>query len=316
MITESILKEWRQDNASKRFPLDAVTSNDTLPPSFLVGLDVGIPPGMTKDEGGTIMYADEDYILYISEVVIGTSRVSVKLSSGAAGEVVAFVEVPTSEIEDQPGWTLAGLPNDDDNLQGITGTVYFGHPSTFLTSAGTYTLTNETGRIDVSCVHPYPDSFKGLMINGQLFTGDLTFVEGDGINLSFNDDNELVIAYEPETGLEGIYSQAELIAALQNYYGAPILSINGIAPTSDGDFIIGAAEDSCVAIDGISHGLTLENSCATPCCDKSLLETIAQAIQALNERSARLAAYLESASTNLNSLQNELSVLKIGLKQQ
>lgn len=312
MINEQILKSWYEDNAVRKFPL-LETSKDDIPRSFMIGMEISIPYGMTVSEGAAV---NPLYTLHVSNIVIGTSEVAVTISAGESGGAVAFVAVPTSQLTTPQGWALAGVSNANPLLQGVSGTVYFGYPDTFLHGAGTYTLTPSEGEIEPECIHPYPDSFRGLVVNGRMLTGDITLVEGDNIRLSFDEADRLVIAYEPPEVLGGLYTRADLLAALSDYYGAPVTTINGIAPNVMHDFTIDAGEESCVEITSLEHGIRIANTCANPCCDPSQLANIAEAIQVLNTRAARLASYLEATSTNLNALQNELGILKLGLKQQ
>ena len=62
------------------------------------------------------------------------------------------------------------------------------------------------------------------------------------------------------------------------------------------------------------HGISIVNPCASPCCDKTVLETLMEDIQGLNARYARLNSYLTAATANVNTLQNELSILKMSMK--
>lgn len=320
MITASILKAWFQDNTSRPFPLrESVIGEATLPYPLIVGMDVGIPSTMMSGED-----LNSDYTLYVSNVSITPSSVTVDLSAGDEG-VVATATVTMQDLFSadggQGGFALSPSAVSNADLMGVTGTIYFGPAGIIQAMGGVYTLTSAEGAIDLSCIHPYPDIIRGISINGRVLTNEVTFVEGDNISLAFNDDDELEVTYVPDS-LEGISSKAELVSAITSLYGAPILSINGQPPSALGNIDIlpdaGEGEDvSCVDITTIDHGISIANTCATPCCDRdTYLDLITQSIGELNARAARLSSYLESVSGNINSLQNELSILRLGIKQQ
>ena len=71
-------------------------------------------------------------------------------------------------------------------------------------------MDSDKGLIDLACIHPYPDSFRGLSINGKLLTGNITFVEGENVSIAFNASDEIVIDYTPPA-LEGITSVGDLV---------------------------------------------------------------------------------------------------------
>lgn len=319
MVTESILRAWYEDNASRPFPLDErVYDKATLPYPVLIGLSVGIPSTMMAD--GTV---DGRYTLYVSRVEITPLSVVVEVSAGDAG-VVARTVAATADLDagemSAAGFALSPVEGVPPAVAGVTGSVYFGPAGVVRSLVGVYEMDAGAGLVDLACVHPYPDSIRAISINGRTLTGDVTFVEGDNISLSFNEEGELVVAHTPP-GLDGIHDRAGLVDAIAARFGSPVLTVNGVPPDADGNLAIipapGDGDDSsCVDIQATDHGITIANTCAEPCCDKSYLSLLASSLGELNARAARLSAYLESVASNVNSIQNELSILKLGIRQQ
>ncbi len=65
-----------------------------------------------------------------------------------------------------------------------------------------------------------------------------------------------------------------------------IKTINGIAPTPDGNFnLIG---DDCLTFEEIASGLKLTDSCCAPCCGCAELESITQNLELFNAQRAAL----------------------------
>ena len=331
MISEATLKSWYEDNTSRPFPLaDSVMDhNCPLPFPVLVGMTVSIPSTMLENET-TI---SSEYTLHVSSVVITTADITVTVSAGTTPVARAITTMTDLLANDGSygGYELAPLEVVNEDLIGVAGRVFFGPAGLVQGMVGTYTMDTDAGLIDLSCINAYPDSFRGLSINGKMLTGNVTFVEGENVTLTLN-NNEITIGYVPPE-IEGIASVDELIQKIVEHYGQPILSINGAVPNGNGELIIapsgstsgesgesGGLEedaDSCVSIETIDHGIVLSNPCATPCCDKeTYLASIANTINELNIRAARLSSYLTSVSTNMNALQNELGILKLGIKQQ
>ena len=326
MISEATLKSWYEDNASRPFPLaESVMEHECpLPFPVLVGLSLSIPSTMLESASAI----KSDYTLHVSSVVITTTDVTVTVSAGVTGAIdVARMTTTMTDLfandGESEGYELAPLAVDDENLIGVVGRVYLGPAGVIQTLVGAYAMDSDKGLIDLACIHPYPDSFRGLSINGKLLTGNITFVEGENVSIAFNASDEIVIDYTPPA-LEGITSVGDLVTKIVEYYGQPVLSINGAVPNVNGEITIApagesgeGAVDSCVHVETIEHGVVLSNPCATPCCDKeAYLASIATSINELNVRAARLSSYLTSVSTNLNALQNELGILKLGIKQQ
>lgn len=319
MITADILQSWYSENAIRRFPLSAEatgvdTNGKALPDSFLVGMEVMVPSTMSDitEEG----FEEPTYVPYLSKVVINNYEVSVTVA--AAGKDVAVATVSVSDIEDihtTKGVALASLAVDDTAFEGVSGRLFFGPVSGFLDHGGTYTFSSpsQTG-ISLDCVHSYPECVRSLNINGTRVTGDVTLVGGDNIDISYDAEADTVtISFIPDT-VEGIYDVNELIDAIATRYGEPITTINNIPADEEGNFALEPVPGGCLSVEVQDHGLTLSNPCASPCCDKGVLERLMDDIQALNARYARIYSYLTEAASNVNTLQNELSILKMSMK--
>jgi hypothetical protein len=320
MITVSILKTWYGENAVRRFPLseDATGVDDSgkpLPDGLLVGMELCVPSHMTTvDSGSGLLTMDVAYYPFISSVIISADEVVVSVSVGTHGTVATVITPAASIGEDGLGHGFAlGDVAVDADLQGVGGKVFFGPTAGFLLSGGVYTFSSPSqSGIALDCVHAYPESIRSITIDGHTYTGDIVLIESEDTTISA-DENGITISSTDEP-IEGIDTYEDLLDAIISRFGQPVCRINDIYPDEQGDFGIEAISGGCVTITELDHGISVSNPCATPCCDKTSLETIVANIQALNGKCSRVQAYLEAVTSNLNTLQNELSILKISMK--
>jgi hypothetical protein len=327
MITEGILTSWYSDNASRSFPLaESATagiddSGKKLPDCVLVGLELSIPSTMTAIvEPSTVPGIISEYHPFLSEVLISGQEIRVEVSAGTAGPVAA-VTVPLASLEDftNPlGFALSPLANDEPDVVGVGGVLVFGPVSGFLSAQGLYRFSFAEGvntansLLALDFIHPYPETIRSIGVDDVRLTGDVVIEAGENANISIDGDT-ITIGFDPGE-VEGIHSVTELIDRLVEIWGQPITAINGIRPDNTGQYRLEVPDNGCVQIEQADHGLRLSNPCASPCCDKNALEIIMDNIQTLNSRYGRLYAYLTEAAGNLNTLQNDLSILKMSLK--
>lgn len=325
MITEAVLTNWYEENASRPFPLCESTlaaEGLQLPFPVLIGMNIGVPDSVIQDREDDVQEFKEGYTLYISSVIIDSRGIDLTISVddpevSEEDRRAAHIFVPTQDLLDNDGKRCKYLLSPvGDKIAGLTGSVFFGPARLIQRSNGIYALTPQTGKIDPMCIHIYPDTWKGVSVNGKMLEGDLRFKAGDNIVLDFDEEGNIVIEYKhPE--LEGIKNRADLVSAIAARYGEPILSINGIAPDINGnlDIVPGVEENgkdaSCVEVKTIEHGLVISNTCATPCCDKSSLETLVASIGVLNRRVGEVDRYLQAVNSQMNELQGELVMLKL-----
>ena len=321
MITENILREWYSENAHRAFPLadtanGLAQSGEYLPTGLLVGMTMGVPSTMLSLGNSNEL----KYTVYLRRAVI--TSMAVQLTFAAMGQDsssydIGYVEATMDAISQNPqgGYSIASLVTDNQDLFGITGSVYFGPVEVFVGHGGLYILDQDSGRVALECINVYPDCVRSLQVNDTNLTGDIVLQEGP--NISFNlVGNTLTIDLAIDADTAGFTSRDDLLNAIIETFGQPITTINNIAPDKNGNFYLTAEEGDCCTITPVTAGVTISNPCATPCCDQSILVSVVENIDALNTRASRLSSYLTAVTNNLNTLQNELSILKINLNQQ
>lgn len=336
MITENVLKEWYTENASRRFPLSVTSPNDgnvptglddegkTLPNSLLVGLQMFVPRSMlaTREAGSTLPYDSlaNQYRVYISSVAITLSRVEIVFSTVSGSDIARAVWTPTSEMTGLPvhGVAIAPLATDDVNIGStkISGFVFLGPDSMWAPHAGVYTFTGGNiynSMVSESCISCDDDGrITGLVVNGTPLTGEIELVAGDNARLEAT-GNELHVSFAGDAS-DGITSRDELIQAIAQLYGQPVIAINGAYPDGNGDFTV-SCPDGSMSVTSLGHGLAILSLKGSECCDKSALMGMASNIQELNVKEGRLETLFKAMEGVVNALQNELAYLKLSANQ-
>lgn len=312
MLTTDILQEIAAQNMGRNYPLNPI--NPVLPFPVLVAADINIPYRMLS------MNRELRYTLFIRQVTITTNDITVIISAlsnetGTETDVAkAYASYDVLRLSREVA--IAPLEVTNQDLLGISGFLYFGDVDLFIGYANQWNLDVNSGAFALDCIHPFPDGFTGFIVNGSKITGDIVLEAGDGITITA-EGNHIKIKSNVDISSSLITSREELVTAIANKFGNPIVTINDIySNPATQDFTISAAEGSCSMVSPNANGIILSNPCATTCCDKTSLSVIIDNINELNSRAARLTDYLNSVSSNVNSINNELSILKLSITQQ
>lgn len=313
MLTSDILQEIAAQNMGRNYPLDPSVS--VLPFPVLVAADINIPYSMLS------VNRVLRYTIYLRRVVITSNdieaTIAARLNENNQSTDVAIAHASYDTLRLSREVALAPITtNEIPELNGVSGFLYFGDVDLFMGYANVWNLNVESGAFALDCIHPYPDSFTGFIVNGNRFTGDIILEAGEGVEINVTDDNHIVFTSSTDIDSSLIKNRDELINAIVTKFGNPILTINNISSDPvNHNFTITSDPGGCCTISQVDNGLVFNNPCATTCCDKSYLDTVISNINELNSRASRLTDYLTSVSTNLNSLNNELAMLKLSVNQ-
>jgi hypothetical protein len=277
--------EFLNHNSQRSYPLAAeATKTDTsgafiLPDDFLVGLDLPVSPAMDMSTG----------TFFIRQVGLFASGVQLILAydSGVGIVDVASTLIPAYQFTRNKVFTLGGIDPFDD----VTGKVVIGKlESIQLQPTGLFNFELAATRIEPQAIRPMIRGISAIRVassNGVLgdrLYGDIELVAGRNIQLTTVNtlaDTKVVIS---AISGEGTISDCTCTGEASS---APcIKTINGIAPTPDGNFnLIG---DDCLTFEEIASGLKLTDSCCAPCCGCAELESITQNLELFNAQRAAL----------------------------
>jgi len=287
--------EFLNHNAQRSYPLttDAtkqdVTASFTIPNDFLVGLDLPVSPAMDMETGR----------FFIRQLGLFASGIQLILAYDTGSEIydVASGLIPTTGDVRNKVFTLGGIDPYDD----IAGKIVIGRVDTIqLQPSGLFEFDLAGSRIEPQAVRPMIKGISSFSIANAAGTaserlyGDIELVAGNNIQLS-----TVVTASETKVVISALSGEGTVEQCVCEGDAAAIpciKTINGIRPTSDGNFnFIG---DDCLSFTPVSNGLKLNDSCCQPCCGCTELEAITRDLE-------RFAAQRTSLELFINQLAAE-----------
>lgn len=284
-----------------------------LPASFIV--DISITFDIPEDTTTTNTF-------YISKVLKnsdGTLRVVIGHTDGStASDILISDTINTADKV----YLLTQTPDSSFNCSGkiaigdLKDIIHL-DDLFFAAPLGTETLKNTI--IEAICINNNNnnnDSTTGItsvsLVDSDnrthVITTDFTLAAGDGITFDISTENDETIvtvnrvAIYTDTG-----NTEDAIAEIKKALGNPILTINGVSGDSKGN--INLTGDDCTSVQSISNGVRIENPCSTPCCSDADVSTLEGVLNTLQESRDRLQSYLDSVSTNINTMQARLSAI-------
>ena len=312
-----IYAEWLDQNQHRVFPLDDnMSAEDTtggyiIPTSFMVDMFLCVPPGYD-----TTKFYVKNIIArrYSTDVGIGYNDGTIDTTVGYFRSIPFDQEINTSYTFEAEAQSIAGsLP------LGITsGVLIVGSMEELLKKPGHWTFDVNAAAILTTRVTEGLAGVTSITLENDIFTGNIALKEGAGISITPTYDsvhNQTVITVSADLGALGgelpvpLTSDAAILENLTRLYGTPLTSINGVLPDSQGNFTLKALD--CTRVSGIANGLSIENPCSKPCCEKEMLDDVYESISQLNQRYARLEGYYQNISRNINELQARMIALEI-----
>ncbi len=285
--------EFLNHNAQRSYPLTAdstktdTTGSFTIPSDFLVGIDLPVSTAQDMESGN----------FFIRQLGLFASGVQLIFSYSTATSIVdvATCLVPAFAERNQV-FTVGGIEPFDD----IVGKVVVGKLSTLLKQpTGLFEFDIDDTRIEPQAIRPMIRGITSLSVlnaggtPGERLYGDIELVAGANIQLqTINTATEskiIISAIDGEGTIDDCLCEGEAAAL------PCIKTINGIAPTVDGNFnFVG---DACLDFVGTDSGISLTDECCTPCCGCEELETITRELERFNAQRGSLDLFVNTLAT-------------------
>jgi len=293
--------EWLNANSQRKYPLavDATAVDNTgvfaLPTAALVGMQLPVPASLEVDPTQ----------FYLSRVISFAAGVLFEFSyddGTPSPPIVASTIVSRDTHIENNQYAIVGR----GDFAAIRGVMVVGS-ITAVDASGSFLFSRAAGKLDPHVVRPMLRGIGGLYVT----SGGITYGPFyDDIELIFGSNLQpTVTSSESGTqiridGIEGAGLTAPCVCAGSQTLPQPIRTINGQPPLFNGDFsLIGVA---CVGITAASAGVQISNTCATPCCGCTELETITDELQRLLDQAtllgnsvAAVQAFTTAASTTM-----------------
>jgi len=281
--------EFLNHNSQRSYPIAAeatkkdITNSFEIPDDFLVGMDLPISPAMDMSSGR----------FFIRQIGLFASGVQIIVAYASSTEIndVASALVPMFEDSRNKVFVLGGIDPFDD----ISGKIVIGRVDTIQTQpSGLFEFDLNGSRLEPQVIRPMIKGISSFSIanaSGTVsdrFYGDIELVAGNNIQLTtvvLPTETKIVIS-----ALSGEGTIEECICEGEAAQTPCIKTINGISPTSDGNFnLLG---DSCLNFTTIENGIKVIDDCCKPCCGCVELETITRDLERFAGQRAALELFV------------------------
>jgi hypothetical protein len=301
--------EFLNHNSQRSYPLTAdatkqdVTASFVIPDDFLVGLDLPVSPAMDMQTGR----------FFIRQLGLFASGIQLILAYDTGEQVydVASALIPTTDNARNKVFALGGIDPYDD----VVGKVVVGRTDTIrLQPSGLFEFRLEGSRIEPQAIRPMLRGISSLRVANATGTvserlyGDIELVAGNNIQLTTvatPTETQIVIS-----ALSGEGTIEECICEGEAAEIPCIKTINGIRPTTDGNFnFIG---DDCLSFTAIPNGLKLEDACCQPCCGCAELEAITRDLERFAGQRASLELFLNQLAAETATFDTTVLGARLG----
>jgi len=278
--------EWLNHNSQRAYPLaeDAtkvdISGSFTLPDDFIVALYLPIQGTMNVDPS----------LFFLQSVSIFSTgyNISIAYHNGSADPtIVASVNIAKSTHTENTSYALAGINEFDDTV----GKIVVGNISEIeAVGDAQYLFDYDDGKLDSDVVRPMIRGISSIvLINGteesERIYGDIELQAGTNIRLT----PILLVGEDPTIRIDAITGEGlveDCVCEDEPPEGPGIRRINGVPPTTSGDFTL--LGDDCLAIEPIKFGLQLKDICSDPCCGCEELEAIVGDLERFGEAATTL----------------------------
>ena len=168
--------------------------------------------------------------------------------------------------------------------------------------AGQYLFDYQGGKLD-------PDSIRPMLRGGSSISlvqgveetekiyGDVELVAGSNIRLTRTVATGIeyiqIDAIQGEGLIEDCICEGDETAT-------PILTINGIHPTAQGNFTL--LGNNCMTIESINNGLAFSDVCSEPCCGCKELEAITNDLERFGDSATTLKNFINRLESQVNQM--------------
>ncbi len=291
--------EWLNLNAQRAYPLtaDATAADDTvsftLPTDFIVAIYLRVHSGLNVQPG-------RFFVKSIGSYSAGYN-VEIGYAADSGNITVATALIARSTHTKNKSYELGGVGIFADTI----GRIAIGSlDNVDLQPAGQFEFSLAGGRLEPDAIRPMIRGVSSIQAqNGNSLSEKLygTVVIEAGKNMQItaipaDEDGPARLIFDAIEG-RGLTSEC---ACSDEADAVPITTINGIAPTADGNFqLLG---DDCLLLSEIEHGLQLTDECSEPCCGCPELAAVTTIATELQTQANSLSTFLTGLEGRMASM--------------
>lgn len=295
--------EWLNHNAQRAFPFTVSSSRkDTtgafqLPDDFILELGLSVPAGLNVDPGGFHLYS------------LAAQSSGYSFTVGYGGTPVASGMFAAATHTYGQYYALRGI---GDYVE-INGHITIGNLGNVSKQpSGQFYFNENDALIELACIFPDIRGVSSIAIkNGDTLSGPFYghIVLRAGANVRIRTAASGGTTTLTLDAIEGEGLNEDCVC-LSDSDDGPIYTINGIAPTPDGDFRILGGD--CVDIEEVANGIQLSDKCSKPCCGCDELRVVTQAVETLASQLETLGQFLAGLEGATTETQGSLLASKLG----
>lgn len=303
--------EFLNHNAQRSYPLtDDSSKTDTtgafiIPNDFLVGMDIPVSTAMN-------METSRFFIRQIGLFASGVQLIIAYDNQTASTIVdVAAALIPTSNFTRNKVFALNGIDPFDD----IVGKVVVGRIDNIQQQpTGLYEFTLADSRLEPQVVRPMIRGITSVSVSNSVGTvsdryyGDIELVAGNNIQLSVvpgTTYTEIII-----NAINGEGTVATCVCEGDAADIPCIKTINGVAPTSDGNFnLLG---DNCITFTNTENGIKVTDNCCSPCCGCAELEAITKDLERFATQRSGLELFVNQLAAEVATFDTTVLGARLG----
>ena len=293
--------EWLNLNSQRNYPIaeDATgvstTGDFAIPDDFIVELDLAVHAGLDVAPGQFFVLHIGAYATGYS-VVIGYQPVDLSAPIPVATALIARPLHTRNKV-----YALGGVAPFDDTV----GKIVIGRLEAIDDQPpGFHTFDLDGGRLDPDAIRPIIRGVSSIVLSnrGQLsppLYGDIELVAGTNIQLV----PIFVSGQDPKIRINAISGEGTVDACVcegDEAQTAPITKINGVAPTTAGNFNFVGSD--CIQIETIPNGVRVVDVCAKPCCGCAELEKITQDLKRLLSQVGSVDGFVDRLQVNVETM--------------
>lgn len=295
--------DWLNSNSLRNYPLSQGNNSDSvgnpIPDSLLLDMKLFVPylSGIYPNN-----FFISRMTVYPAGIIIeiGYSSATLLLNSIAVSTPIPFVEegdIYTASIR--------GVVDGLYDFSQIDGVVVAGSTVSISNKQGSYAYTVGSTRLESTVVCMGPRRISGIRVlrsgsMSSLMSGQITLSSGTNhsIGVGINTNNSTLTF----NALDGTGLQEDCECSNAVALNPCIRTINGTGVDSSGDYSIKGG--TCVAVTSSNGEITISDTCATPSCGCSELQSVADDSLTLKTQLSILATQISNLEAQVGALTN------------
>lgn len=261
--------EWLNLNSERNYPIAETASR------FDTTNNIQLPNNLIVD---AVFITDINNSFHISSAIFHESIIVLNISD-QDNIIAGAITIIKSAHSEYDSYNLSGV----GIYRHLRAKLVIGNIDK-ITIIGTYYFNFENTKFEHTVIIPTIQSVNNIIVNDVPITNNITLSAGYNVRLRVEEGTNTI--YIDAISGEGLGEECQCTPEEQT--GEPILTINGIRPTSNHNFDIRGI--GCIEVNSITNGIEIKNICEAPCCDCDDVEMLSALLQQKEDEIAALEA--------------------------